>query len=393
MITHPLRIGIYGVSGVGKTNLIKELEKHQKSIKVIDGSTVVDQIVNGGVKTFKALDFPAKTAVRIKAVDRLQEIHRSSHKHTVIAGHYCFIDGNNGYDVIWTKADADFYDVIFYLQKPPNAIFAQSQADLSRKRNYSLQQIEAWQEFEKQELTQACNQAGTTLYHLDGQLTLTEIESVFIEQISISVISEVSKEIANSGKSSVVLCDCDGTLNNDDVYNFSEVCSTKVVTNIFKKYPNYCHEAFLDVSNYLDFAVSDLIKQQMFDNARKMLTLHPVMLKKLQAYRNSNAVIVFVSCGFPDVWNSGNFQADFLVGGASFGLHGCLVSDKSKELLAYLLRKYGMQVSAFGNGSLDIGMLKISQKAYYIYADKIKTKHIERLKGHDDLHILKLEGI
>lgn len=392
MVFKPLRIGVYGVSGVGKTSLLNVLEKYGQSLQVIDGSKVIGEVVEGGLQSFKASDQTEKREARRKAVARLQELHVESRKHTVIAGHFCFF-GDNGYDIAWTDADAAFYDVIFLLHKSPEKILVQSQGDFTRCRNYSVEQLSEWQDFEYQGLKKACRLSGTRFYPLDGDLDVNDLENDFIEKVSITAISVTCNDIINSGAQSVALFDCDGTLNHDDIYNYCSNPSLDQITSIFKRYPDYCQDAFVDVSNFLDFEIGHSVLAEMLDNAKKSLTIHPCIYKQLHELRSLDTIIVFVSCGFPEAWSAAGFQADYLVGGASFGLHGCLVTHQSKRQLAELLTGANLQVSAFGNGSVDIEMLLRSHKAYYVYSDKRNKKHIAKLKGHEDLNFVKLEGM
>ncbi|WP_252180117.1 ATP-binding protein [Endozoicomonas sp. 4G] len=393
MVTKPLRIGIYGVSGVGKTTLTQRLEKYSHSVQVIDGSRVIDAVSEGGLAVFKRKSLQEKAKDRFRAIDYFQSVFVKAEKHLVIAGHYSFLKVD-GFEDAWTDADADFYDVIFFLHKSPEAILLQCQSDVSRNRDFTLQQIEQWQVYEWQSLQAVCSANTIDLHQLNGDNSADSIERAFIEHISGLVIRKISKGIADSGYQSVVLCDCDGTLNHNDVYEFfHEGPVVDSVTAIFKQYPAYCHDAFIDVSNYLDFSITEPLIRKMVEDASRSLEINPVMLRTLRKLRNDGAVIVFVSCGFPKAWNSSAFQADVIIGGASFGSYGCLVTDQSKLLLAQLLVDQNLHVSAFGNGSVDIGMLNVSHKAHYVYSDQINPKHINRLEDHKDLHLIKLEGI
>jgi len=397
MLTTPLRIGLYGVSGVGKSTLSNHLSVYKNALGCIDGSQAIDAVTPGGLDEFKHSSDDIKTKLRHKSIDYLQNQFSTEQKHLVISGHYCFL--NHGkFDIVWDQKDAEFYDVIFLLECNVATHKQRCENDNSRSRNYSINELECWQTFERNALGKECQSHNIPLYQIDTTLALIEQEKIFIKAISEVVIDKVALEISEQ-YSSAFLFDCDGTLNHQDVLDFSKSneLSKDTVSGIFKEFTGYCFDAFHSVSRYMDFTVYDKDRDFMISTAKHSLKLNPSMKFVIDSYikkfiKEGHTVSkVAISCGFPSAWAACFTEKDYLIGGASFNTFGCLVTDKTKERLAKKLDFYGVYIIGFGNGSSDIGMLLNSHRGVYVYSDKPSTRHLEKLKSHRSLEIIQLE--
>lgn len=393
MISKPLRIGIYGITGVGKTTFIRLLEKYPEVINTVDGSAVMEEIIDGGIVAFKKKSFADKTTCRRMAIAKMNQMFSQNEKHFVIAGHYCFTQPH-GYEIAWTDADAQFYDAIFAFTKPAELIYQQILKDQTQHCNFSVAQLEHWQNAEIDGVHQACQAANIPLYLLDGQMPANKLEKQFIKHLSSAVVNAVAQDIIALKPKQVVLCDCDGTLNHDDVLDFANKSSVSksCITALFKQYPNYCFSAFYDVSQYLDFTVQRNDLTKTLTNAEKILAINPVMSELLKGYVDDGIPVVFISCGFPGAWAASLGVASHVVGGASFAIHGCIITNQDKTMIAKILSNSAIELIAFGNGQTDIGMLKESDTAYYVYSNTPKATHLSSLLTHKNLVTVKLKG-
>lgn len=398
MIIKALRIGIYSISGVGKSTLIQSLnERYSDIVSCIDGSSVIDAVVPEGLSFFKKLSIDEKYDVREKAVGFLQEQFQRDSKHMVIAGHYSFLT-NDGYDIAWTKADSDFYDVIIFLDAEASVVYERCQLDNNRQRNYSLDQIKAWRDFEYSRLKELCKLENRPFYVVNATLPIEEQLKYLIQYTSESVVRSFAFDIAMRSKK-IVVCDCDGTLSHDDVLNYSmnENLTLQKVTSIFQQNEQgYSFHSFWLVSLYLDQLPGNAL-DDMVDNARNHLIMDSVMDEQLTKHVSEGYLLVAISCGYPDAWThmlESITQQSSVLGGASFLRYGCLITDQEKKLFLLSLKEQGCTVIAYGNSSSDIPMLKEADQAYFVYAGVLKERYRTKLQlsVQKHIHLLEMKG-
>ncbi len=96
-----------------------------------------------------------------------------------------------------------------------------------------------------------------------------------------------------------------------------------------------------------------------------------------------NVYIVFISSGIPCAWKPAiqGINEYSIMGGASFGRYGMIITNDVKEHLVKELVSYGCHVVAIGNGSNDLGMLIHSSNAIVVFDQKPKEHLLEKLKN------------
>lgn len=397
MLAKPLRIGLYGVSGVGKSYLLDRLNQYANSVLTLDGSAAIDQVCEGGLSTFKKLDAIGKYGIRCKSIAKLNQQFMADGRHMIVSGHYSFLTPA-GYEIAWTEADASFYDLIFILQCSSELHFQRCNSDLSKNRNFSRMQLDKWREFEHNELQSICEASAIPFYTLSADLSQEQLLQCVVSMISDEVINAVSNELIEQFDS-VILCDCDGTLNTDDILDYSNdsALSFKKISNIFKDYDGYSPEAFFSVSQYIDSLENGDIVEDMLARAN-VLQPHKLIVDELELIRKTNNVngvkdaLVLLSSGFPSAWDNPCLNSSVVLGGASFNRFGCVLTDGHKTQLAKRLTEQDVLVISFGNSSSDFGMLGKSSFAFFIYHGVIKAHYAEQLKEIKNIKILCLEG-
>lgn len=398
MLAKPLRIGLYGVSGIGKSYLLDKLNQYVNSVVTLDGSTAIDQVCEGGLSAFKKMQLEDKYNMRCASIAQLNRQFFADNRHMIVSGHYSFLT-STGYEIAWTEADTKFYDLIIILKCSSEKHFQRCNLDHSRNRNFSQEQLDDWREFEHNGLQAICAASAIPFYSLSVEEPLELVLQQLIYLISDEVIAATANDLARQFDS-VILCDCDGTLNNDDILNYSinSELSSEKISNIFKHYGDYSPESFFAVSEYVDTLEQKNIVSNMLDNAG-VLQPHTLIVNELTSIREKNHTkgindaLVLVSCGFPTGWNHPCLASTLVLGGASFNCFGCILTNERKTKLAKLLRSKSLTVTSLGNSSSDFGMLENSDFAYFIYSNKIKSRYVDFLNKNDSVKLLCLKGV
>ena len=160
------RIGLYGVSGTGKTTILKEVSKLTSNVIWLEGSQLVINAAGLTLEQFKNLSDPEKYFFREKAIDKAFEIQTKESKHIIIDGHLVFAKGESEFENVMTEKDKTFYTDYIYLNLPTETILQRQQNDSDKKRNYSEKTISNCVAFELQELKQLCNKHNLNLHIL-----------------------------------------------------------------------------------------------------------------------------------------------------------------------------------------------------------------------------------
>lgn len=150
------RVGVYGISGTGKTSIVKLVEKYSDNTIWLEGSRLVLEAANMTLEEFKRQTTDdEKYAIRERAIKIAETIQAQEQKHIVLDGHLAFVNKNGVFENVMTNQDQLFYTHFIYLKLTPKVVWSRQQNDTSKKRNYSLQTIEEWMKFEEKELLNA----------------------------------------------------------------------------------------------------------------------------------------------------------------------------------------------------------------------------------------------
>ena len=157
------RIGLYGVSGTGKTTILREVSKLTNKAIWLEGSKLVTDAAGINLEYFKKLSDQEKYFYRESAIETAQKIQSIECKHIIIDGHMVFTKGENDFENVMTDKDASFYTDYIYLNLPPEIIFKRLQSDRARKRSYSQITIKNWIDFELNEIKKFCSERKKNL--------------------------------------------------------------------------------------------------------------------------------------------------------------------------------------------------------------------------------------
>lgn len=168
-MNHLKRIGLYGISGVGKTTVLKEVSTRTDHIIWLEGAKLIMEAACLSLDEFKRLSVNDKYKFREKAIDIAFARQVSDQKSVIIDGHLAFATNESLFENIMTEKDKTFYTQFIYLEVDPLVVLQRQQNDLNKKRIYSLETIANWIEFEKQELEQACIENNIALHILKNE--------------------------------------------------------------------------------------------------------------------------------------------------------------------------------------------------------------------------------
>ncbi|KAJ9612865.1 hypothetical protein H2200_002806 [Cladophialophora chaetospira] len=163
----PKVIGIYGVSGCGKTFLLNSLKSNEqlrdKPFSFNEGSEVITQFSAGLLSDVLAKGEDGKAQLREAAIRVVAEQSAAGERCAIVTGHYIIWEEGEE-DVpppVWTDADAEIYTHIIYLDVRGGDLIKRRNEDSSKKRPAMTDdQLENWQDAEKAQLRKVCYDHG-----------------------------------------------------------------------------------------------------------------------------------------------------------------------------------------------------------------------------------------
>ena len=387
-------IGLYGISGCGKTSLCKLIEKYTDIFRMIDGSVLMEEIIPGGISGFKKMSDTDKYKYREIVIREIESRHRDSSYHTIVTGHYSFLKADGEYEIAWTEADGNIYDHIFCIKDSASEIRKQCINDSNRVRiDHPVSKIEQWQNLECENLEENCKLKNIpfsliTSHEIDNRL----IE--FYEILSKNKIIELCKELKPSSNKKFSIFDCDGTLFAGDSLDYlsdSEYMNKRKIRSIFEKNGDYCFKSFFEIAQYYS-QVPFEIMQNFIDHASRAIILNPDMLDILRNNEHDRQLI-WITSGFPEIWKSIAQKYGLkvtIIGGNNLLTSDFIISNEEKELLVQTLVEKGAEVFAYGDSMVDAGMLKNAQQAFLVIGQKKRPILKEYLSQHDSLSYIDL---
>lgn len=169
------RVGLYGVSGCGKTTLAKSFANKDDIYMWIPGSKPLADLVGGDIAVFQKLPEKEKIIYREKAIQNAFKLQEARKKNVIIDGHYCFFK-RPSYEIVMTDADRKFYTDFVYMNLPAEDILKRQENDTEKRRNYTTQEITAWQHYEIEQLKKECKDFRINYF----ELTSNSIEESII---------------------------------------------------------------------------------------------------------------------------------------------------------------------------------------------------------------------
>lgn len=391
----PVVVGIYGVSGCGKTTLIERLKKTlgERDFAFFDGSQILGSIVRGGLAAFKRKPEAEKAVYREIAITHIAGLCQSSRKVGIVAGHLTFWTGT-GVMEVHTQADLETYTHVLYLDTPAETIAEYRLNDPNRDRpEMSVNDLRRWQWSEKSRAKTLCRQHGIMFFtqHAPSEDGLARVTRLMRDIRDHSEEENLRRALARlddimapsaSKIETVLVFDADKTLASIDTgarfwgehLKMGEDGSNRLKQYFGHPVWGYTYNAFRQAT-WLYEEIPEPEFERVCQVIAKEVVLHPELADLLEQVGNLTHVrAVVVTCGIKRIWEEAlqslqSFTHVEVIGGARIS-DGLVVTPVVKAAIVERLRKhYGVQAYAFGDSEVDIPMLMAADHAFVVTGD------------------------
>lgn len=372
-----IKICIVGINCSGKSTLLEKLKDLLPHFKIIEGSQALCEIGRIDKQMLKNLDEANKDRLRKEFLANLE----STNENVIVSGHYSFLNENATFEIAM-KEDVRFYDLILFLDSD-NEVIHQRMQNRDNK-NISLESIQKWNDFELQGLQIECKKHNVFFSAIDSNAS--DVGS-FIEFFRTNKTKLDPKEIfedfmkthTSSLMQTIILTDCDGTLDNKDAvkefYKIKAVCDFKV-PNAFHNHRFYgFYQFFRLTKKRLE------IPEKTFLQAVKLAadSMRP-HINLIEMLHSSNTSVIAISAGIRQIWSDvfARLEVPFHIIAND---RESIITQDCKAYFAKELTNLGYKVIALGDGLVDIGMLEYATQPILIESNK-KDLIISQLSRH-----------
>jgi uracil phosphoribosyltransferase/phosphoserine phosphatase len=391
-------VGIYGVSGVGKSFFMNQLKMSLGEVDFIyfEGSDVIADIVDGGLPAFKKSNDEVQEHFRASAIEIISNKCRDSGKTGIVTGHYLLWDEGKECVNVCTPNDLAIYSHMLYLDMPPAVIVGRRREDIIKRRaEFSVGHLRKWQETEKKALREACQCHGILYCSLSSHLLPLGVEKLLrdfscqnVYNNLLVALGTLDGAIVNREQLKMVVFDADRTLNAEDTGamfwkrislssgQVSDDSSKTPAQAVFEGPMGYTYNAFRQVTLLHEEVLSDDDFDSVCKDVASSVTIHPEILSLLQCIAEDIHVgAVIVTCGLAKIWENvlereGLLGKIKIIGGGRIDDGFVVTADVKEALVAHLQNEYCMEVWAFGDSPLDLKMLCKADRAVVVVGEE-----------------------
>jgi phosphoserine phosphatase/adenylylsulfate kinase-like enzyme len=404
--TKPIIVGIYGVSGCGKSHLINQLkaELGEERFAFFDGSTIITGVVPGGLESFKEMSEEDKHHYRGIAIAKIGAECVETGKMGLVAGLLVFWKEGEKAEVIYTQNDLETYTHILYLDISPSTVAEQVKKDTNdkkRRRDYAtITHISEWQKLEKELLRDLCRKNGILFWSTSAHQNLLSKVLPLLRNLKrhneatnlVYAEAKLNEIVAADGDKleTILLFDADKTLAKEDtgalfwkkVANTEEGCP---LNKLCSSAMAYSYTEFRQAVLIYEEEADDETFDAIYDEVASAVKLYPEFGLLLQGVaKNEHVAAVVVTCGLRRVWEKilereGLSDSVKVIGGGRLADEYVVTANVKAALVTRLQDVYGLYVWAFGDSPLDLGMLKEANRAIVVVGEESgRSKSMER---------------
>jgi len=396
----PTMVGLYGISGSGKSYLLKQLKNNHdfahEHFTFYDCSSLLENVVDGGLDAFKKMKNEQQYEARERALSLAAAQCQSNAKTGVVAGHYMFWQAGDKDEPkrVGTERDWATYTHIIYLLVDPEIVATRTKEDNIRERKQlPVEHLRKWQEAEIMELRAvyrdhgiqftAITETPTTTSGRIGERLAALLDSFQChDEAANTTAVEQAVDTALGGQEgldTMLLLDADKTLAPHDtglmfwkdttLTGSSAKCP---LTEVFKK--SYSYAAFRRAMLLYEEKADDF--DAICASVAAKVEMYPDMIEMLKRagwFTTPHVNALIVTCGIRRVWelvlernNLGHIK---VIGGGSIS-DGYVVTGELKGAVIDHLHKKKLRVLAFGDSPLDMTMFHKADGAYIIVGNE-----------------------
>ncbi|KIW18413.1 hypothetical protein PV08_02701 [Exophiala spinifera] len=405
-IGRPPVVGIYGVSGSGKTFVLNAL-KHAYGADyiLVEGSEVISRLVDGGLEGFQRLDDDRKKSVRELAIRTVLADCLNDGKIAVVSGHFMlWSDEQKSMTSVWTQQDLETFTHIVYLNPPPETIRDRCLHDTAKRRpELTVDELRQWQREEEMQLRLSCYRSGIIYFTVREDSPVSGVKALlelFFHRGQDSHRREAESQLdsfiglSTKDLASALVLDADKTLAAaDSGHLFWEDVYRR---HLFQTQQDYLKEIFGGPLGYTSAAFlqaallyEELVAQNVFDeictNVARQISLYPDVAALLARLRKDEKIATLVvTCGLRRVWEKvleqyGLIDAVKVIGSGPISDAHVITGRVKANLVAHLQRRYHLHVVAIGDGVLDLDMFAQADRAVVVVGDqKTRSQRMEK---------------
>ncbi|KAL8698861.1 MAG: hypothetical protein Q9224_001658 [Gallowayella concinna] len=410
----PVVVGLYGVSGCGKTFLLNQLKQEvgEEDYIFYDGSQAIDGVAPGGLGRFQKMEEQEQIMWRQRAIDEIGKNSIENGQAAIVAGHSMLWSEAEGDALpVYTQNDLDVYSHILYLDVPAEIIAQRRAEDATKGRpNLSENQLREWQQKEKVQLRALCRAHGILFMVIHHPADLDEISTLLCdfrlhtEEYNLFIAKRELDRIFDAGQewpTTMLVMDADRTLAAEDTGAlFWTAASDKrpgvdganTLKALFSGPLGYSYPAFRQATLLYEETFDEEGFDDLCQRVSSQVTMHPEIVSLLQMVAEQEHVgVVVASSGLRRVWEKvlmreGLSQTVKIIGGGRLA-DGFVVTAAVKTALVAHLQDHGAHVWAFGDSPLDLGMMSKADHAIVVVGEewtRSKTMDAEMMTAMND---------
>ncbi|KAI8962046.1 uracil phosphoribosyltransferase-domain-containing protein [Daldinia sp. FL1419] len=396
--SRPVVIGLYGISGCGKSYLLNTLKQKLGAalFEFYEGSEVIESLVSGGLDAFKKLEGPEKERVRQLAIERIAQTCSSTGRVGVVVGHFMFWDeGKETGLTVCTQNDLEVYTHILYLNVDAEIISARRSDDTKRARpSYSVEHLRKWQEAEKAQMRQLCYDNNILFSSISPKTELSQISTLIqnfrrhTAGVNLSLaIEKLDGFLSDDARRlhTMLVLDGDRTLAAEDTgklfWNAAsrhcpDIENDAPLKDIFSSKLGYSYTAFRQAVLLYEEMFSDEVFDSICEEVASVVALRPefaLLLRRVQ--RDDYVGAVVITCGLRHIWDkilskAGLSKTVKVIGGGRITDCFVVTPEVKASLVHRLQSNHGLYTWAFGDSPLDLEMFNQANKSVVVVGEE-----------------------